>query len=124
MTDELLPATGSADAESNATDEPPSRDATDRDATDRDATDRDATGRHWDDRDATGRRSRDEPERATDPPPDRADDGEPPECDRDPGDEDGGTERTDEREYRIERLRLWRTVVTLAVAVARLIRSL
>ena len=65
------------------------------------------------------------PDRATDPPPDSGE-GERRAVD-DPGPDPAGDDDTDESEpleYRLERLRLWRTVVTLVVVVGRLIRSL
>ncbi|QKG92622.1 hypothetical protein HPS36_07095 [Halorubrum salinarum] len=101
MPDEPLPATERTDAEPIPTErgEPPKRDSADRSA-------------------------RAEPDRATDPPPDDPGGDAGPECDREAG---GGSDESDDaerREYRLERLRLWRTVVTLAVVVARLIRSL
>ena len=58
----------------------------------------------------------------TEPPPDHVpSDGNAPDDDDDAGIE---AEQSEPLAYRIERLRLWRTVVTLAVVVARLIRSL
>ncbi|RLM50797.1 hypothetical protein [Halorubrum sp. Atlit-28R] len=101
MPDEPLPATERTDAEPSPTErgEPPKRDATDRIA-------------------------RAEPDRTTDPPPDRSDGDAACECDRGPEAEADEAGEPDTREYRLERLRLWRTVVTLAVVVARLIRSL
>ena len=58
----------------------------------------------------------------TEPPPDHVpSDGNAPDDDDDAGIE---AEQSEPLAYRLERLRLWRTVVTLAVVVARLIRSL
>ena len=114
MPDEHLPATGGPGAEPHALDESPNCDEADPSATDPSATDPSATDRNV----------REGPDRATDPPPDRAGGGVDRECD--PGDRDGVDESDDPdaHERRLERLRLWRTVVTLAVVVARLIRSL
>ncbi|QWC19082.1 hypothetical protein [Halorubrum sp. 2020YC2] len=110
MIDESLPTPERTDAESNPTD----------DRVDRDAGD---PGRESGPPD---RGPRAEPERATDPPPDPGD-GEGSsdcECDCETAPEDDEADESDGREHRLERLRLWRTVVTLAVVVARLIRSL
>ena len=53
------------------------------------------------------------------------DDEPPPECDI-PADDDAVTpdDADEPLEYRLERLRLWRAVVTLAIVIGRLIRSL
>jgi len=117
MTDEPLPATDGAETEPNSTDE------TDRGEADRDETDR---GEADPSRDPAtpDRGSGEGPDRATDPPPDGTGGDEACECGRGTGDEDGECGEVDDREYRLERLRLWRTVVTLAVVVARLVRSL
>ncbi|OTE98883.1 hypothetical protein [Halorubrum sp. SD612] len=113
MPDEHLPATESPGVEPHALDESPNCDEADPSATDPSATDRSV---------------REGPDRATDPPPDRADGGADREGDpgtRDGVDESDGPDAHERRlEHRLERLRLWRTVVTLAVVVARLIRSL
>ncbi|WP_434521006.1 hypothetical protein [Halorubrum sp. AS12] len=120
MIDESLPTADSTDSEPkpNDRDETPNCDATDRSATDRDAIDPSREPA------ATDREPREEPDRATDPPPDRIDGDAACECDPEPDGGDDESDGTDGREYRLERLRLWRTVVTLAVVVARLIRSL
>ena len=64
------------------------------------------------------------PDRTVDPPPgagaDRESDNRGPEAMT--GDDD--SEGSEPLEHRLERLRLWRTVATLAVVVARLVRSL
>jgi hypothetical protein len=102
MTDEPLPTSERTDAEPK----PTRRDASDRD---------EASSGDGSDRDASDRGVREGPDRATDPPPDRPGaDGEP----------DRETDADEPLEHRLERLRLWRTVVTLAVVVARLVRSL
>jgi len=99
---------------------------------DRADTDRDGSDRTESERTDTDRAGGDRAE------PDRLRDGvDPPEVaggvrserDRSEADEECNQKRDEERdpepmEYRLERLRLWRTVVTLAVVVARLIRSL
>ncbi|ELZ44275.1 hypothetical protein C464_15620 [Halorubrum coriense DSM 10284] len=80
----------------------------------------------------------DAPNRAAEPPPDPddeeardPDDGESSDRGREPTDDGAGPDGSDRDaegpnalEYRLERLRLLRAVVTLAVVVARLIRSL
>ena len=111
MTDEPLPATERTDAEPSPTD----REASERDG---------VPNCDGSDRDAPDREVREEPDRTTDPPPDESGGDAGCECDRDPGGESDEADGPDRREYRLERLRLWRTVVTLAVVVARLIRSL
>ncbi|GAB7009761.1 hypothetical protein [Halorubrum trueperi] len=56
---------------------------------------------------------------------DRGDGVDPPDCDAENDPPEGTEDRESDRfAYRLERVRLWRTVVTLAVVVARLIRSL
>jgi hypothetical protein len=75
--------------------------------------------------------------RGADPPPDIGDCGgrggdcggrdgerEPADNGAEPGAGDDGSDGSEPLEHRLERLRLWRTVVTLAVVVARLLRSL
>ena len=111
MTDEPLPATERTEAEPSPTD----REASERDG---------PPNCDGADRDAPDREGRAEPERATDPPPGGSDGGARCDWDRDPAGESGETDDPERTEYRLERLRLWRTVVTLAVVVARLIRSL
>ena len=102
MIDEPLPTTGT-DGEQRSTDG---------------ETDEDLTGSG----DASGR--------AADPPPDpgdregRDDEREPEGDGAEPDAGDDGADGSESLEYRLERLRLWRTVVTLAVVVARLLRSL
>ncbi|WP_096394271.1 hypothetical protein [Halorubrum trapanicum] len=123
MIDEPLPATEGIDAESNSADETASGDAGGHDATDRKEPDRDASHRSREPA-TPDRDPREEPDRATDPPPDRLDGDATCERDRGPDGEGDETDESDAREYRLERLRLWRTVVTLAVVVARLLRSL
>ena len=105
MIDEPLPATERTDAEPKPTE---------RDAADRDAADRDASARG----------PRGEPDRATDPPPDGPDGDASRERDRESSGEEDEPDESERYEHRLERLRLWRTVVTLAVVVARLVRSL
>ena len=55
------------------------------------------------------------------------DDEPPPECAPSPdhasSPEDGAADGDEPLEYRLERLRLWRAVVTLAIVIGRLIRS-
>ena len=111
MTDEPLPATERTDAEPSPTD----RGASERDG---------RPNCDGADRDSPGREVREEPDRTTDPPPDESDGDAACECDREPDGEADEADDSDAREYRLERLRLWRTVVTLAVVVARLLRSL
>ena len=117
MTDEPLPTTDRTDAEPNSTDETPDRDATDE------TPNRDATAtRHEPSpvpRGPTGA-----PRRATDPPPDPVDGDAGRERDRESSGEEDEPDESERYEHRLERLRLWRTVVTLAVVVARLVRSL
>ncbi|WP_424013759.1 hypothetical protein ACOZ35_11720 [Halorubrum xinjiangense] len=110
MFDEPLPAPEGIDIESNSTerDEPPDQNATNP-SREPATPDRDP---------------REEPDRATDPPPNRPDGDAACDCDREPDGEGDETDESDAREYRLERLRPWRTVVTLAVVVARLIRTL
>ena len=64
------------------------------------------------------------PDRTTDSPPDPAEDEAADESEPEPMASDEDAEESEPLEYRLERLRLWRTVVTLAVVVARLVRSL
>ncbi|QUO48081.1 MULTISPECIES: hypothetical protein [Halorubrum] len=121
MIDEPLPATERTDAEPKLTE------YTDAEPklTECDAADREGPPSYdGTDRDASDRGPREEPDRATDPPPDRPDGDAACERDREPDGEGDDSVDPDAREYRLERLRLWRTVVTLAVVVARLIRSL
>ncbi|WP_423996005.1 hypothetical protein [Halorubrum trapanicum] len=123
MIDEPLPATERTDAESNSVDDTANGGASGRDATDRREPDRNATDPSREPT-APARDPREEPDRATDPPPDRPDGDAACERDRGPDGEGDEADDSEAREYRLERLRLWRTVVTLAVVVARLIRSL
>ena len=64
------------------------------------------------------------PDRTTDPPPDSGAGEATDEREPEPAASDEDTEESEPLEYRLERLRLWRTVATLAVVVARLVRSL
>ncbi|SDF82197.1 hypothetical protein SAMN04488067_10965 [Halorubrum xinjiangense] len=123
MIDEPLPAAERDGIGSNSADEPPDRDASSRDAPSYDAPSRDAIDPSRE-RATPERDPREEPDRATDPPPDRPDRDAACECGREPVSEGDEASEPDGREYRLERLRLWRTVVTLAVVVARLIRTL
>ncbi|WP_123619980.1 hypothetical protein [Halorubrum sp. CSM-61] len=79
------------------------------------------------DRDGPDRSESDRPRDGVDPPAEVARDrSESDRSERDRSESDGDDDECgpESAEYRLERLRLWRTVVTLAVVVARLIRSL
>ena len=117
MIDEPLPATERTDAEPNSTDETPDRDAADE------TPDRDATAPPREPSSAP-RGQTSAPRRATDPPPDSVEGDAGRERDREPSGEEDEADESERYEYRLERVRLWRTVAALAVAVARLIRSL
>jgi len=120
MIDDQLPTPSGIDAESEPGDDDPS----DEDPNERGSSGRESSARLPDAK-RPARGSEASPDRATDPPPDSGE-GERRAVD-DPGPDPAGDDDTDESkplEYRLERLRLWRAVVTLAVVVGRLIRSL
>ena len=71
--------------------------------------------------DAADRGGGTDPDRGRAPIPD---DDTPPDGAEADGEPDGDTDEAEPLEYRLERLRLWRILVTLAVVVARLLRSL
>ncbi|VTT86756.1 hypothetical protein DM2_2794 [Halorubrum sp. DM2] len=114
MIDDPLPTPSGIDAEPAQSEEDPS-------------DERPSGGRASDgepDAERTARESGTDRDRSTDPPPD-SEAGEglgDRESETAAGDDD--SDESEPLEYRLERLRLWRTVVTLAVVVGRLIRSL
>src|SRR6056297_2897324 len=115
MIDERLPAPERTDSEPTPSAEPADGDG------------REPTGRPGP---TGGSAPTDAPNRAAEPPPD-PDDGGGSDREREPTDDGAGPDASDRDpddpnalEYRLERLRLLRAVVTLAVVVARLIRSL
>ncbi|ELZ38635.1 hypothetical protein [Halorubrum tebenquichense] len=132
MIDDPLPTPSGNDAESATSEgdrseaDPNARRSSDGDPTERDPNDRRP------DAERPARESEAVPDRVTDPPPGSSEDGEVDDRESEPaggggdanGNGDGDEEESEPLEYRLERLRLWRTVATLAVVVGRLIRSL
>ncbi|GAA0543807.1 hypothetical protein ABNG02_00390 [Halorubrum ejinorense] len=119
MIDEPLPTPSGNDAESESSDERPSDEQTGDEQQNAEQSNeaqpdapRPVRGP------ATG------PDRTTDPPPDSGAGGEADDREPEPLAGDGDADESEPLEHRLERIRLWRTVVTLAVVVARLVRSL
>ena len=124
MNDDPLPTPSGIDAEPQPNDE---RAGDDRPTDDRSSDERPGDRRPNEDQsreEPPDREPTTGPGRATDPPPDRGEGAGSGARESEPDAADDDTEESEPLEYRLERLRLVRTVVTLAVVVARLIRSL
>ena len=113
MIDDQLPTPSGIDAESESSDE---RSDDERPSGER-AGDGEADAERLPPESGTDR------DRSADPPPDSGDGEAVGDRERESAAGDDDSDESEPLEYRLERLRLWRTIVTLAVVVARLIRS-